>query len=124
MADQTAPAARRTAHTYLFEVKGIQRYVFDSGLLRDVVGASDLVAGLVKSPGSASGADAGESDRDLIGQVIDKVIAAAGPAQDPQLPSRGAQAARSACIRMTRPRWTRYGRCGCWLFSCAARAWR
>ncbi|HLK80884.1 MAG TPA: hypothetical protein VKT99_05225 [Xanthobacteraceae bacterium] len=80
MSDQTAPGDRRTAHTYLFELKGIQRYVFDSGRLRDVVGASDLVAGLVKSPGSPSGADA-----DLIGQIIDKVIAAAPPPQDVQL---------------------------------------
>jgi hypothetical protein len=84
MADRTAPGDRRTAHTFLFEVKGIQRYVFDSGPLRDVVGASDLVAGLVKSPVPRSGADAGESDDDLIGQVK-KVIAAAEPAPDVKL---------------------------------------
>jgi hypothetical protein len=71
MTDRTAPGDRRTAHTLLFEVKGIQRYVFDSGPLRDVVGASDLVAGLVKSPVSTSGMDAGDSEHDLIGRVIE-----------------------------------------------------
>jgi hypothetical protein len=80
MADQTAPDNRLTAHTFLFEVKGIQKYVFDSGSLRDVVGASDLVAGLVKSPAASSGADAGDSAPDL----IDLVINAADPAQDTQ----------------------------------------
>ena len=34
---------------YMFEAKGIQRYIFHSGKLRDVVGASDLVAGLARS---------------------------------------------------------------------------
>lgn len=34
---------------YLFEAKGIQRYIFDSGPLRDLIGASDLVAGLAAS---------------------------------------------------------------------------
>jgi hypothetical protein len=34
---------------YMFEAKGIQRYIFASGKLRDVVGASDLVAGLANS---------------------------------------------------------------------------
>ena len=34
---------------YLFECKGIQRYVFGSGRLRQVVGASDLVAGIARS---------------------------------------------------------------------------
>lgn len=36
-------------YAYLFEAKGIQRYIFDSGPLRDLVGASDLVAGLASS---------------------------------------------------------------------------
>lgn len=36
---------------YLFEAKGIQKYIFASGRLRDVVAASDLVAGLASSDG-------------------------------------------------------------------------
>lgn len=38
-----------THYAYMFEAKGIQRYIFASGKLRDVVGASDLVAGLASS---------------------------------------------------------------------------
>jgi hypothetical protein len=38
-----------TNYAYMFEAKGIQRYIFASGKLRDVVGASDLVAGLASS---------------------------------------------------------------------------
>lgn len=41
-----------TDHAYLFECKGIQRYVFGSGRLRQVIGASDLVAGVARSEGS------------------------------------------------------------------------
>lgn len=41
-----------THFAYMFEAKGIQRYIFASGKLRDVVGASDLVAGLANSDGS------------------------------------------------------------------------
>lgn len=26
-------------HAYLFEAKGIQRYIFDSGMLQDIIGA-------------------------------------------------------------------------------------
>jgi hypothetical protein len=37
----------------MFEAKGIQRYIFASGKLRDVVGASDLVAGLANSDDAA-----------------------------------------------------------------------
>lgn len=44
---------------YLFEAKGIQRYLFMAGKLRDVVGASDLVARLASS----------DSD-DLIGSTL------------------------------------------------------
>lgn len=40
-----------TNFAYMFEAKGIQRYIFASGKLRDVVGASDLVAGLASSDG-------------------------------------------------------------------------
>jgi len=36
---------------YMFEAKGIQPFVFHSGKLRDIVGASDLVAGLAASDG-------------------------------------------------------------------------
>jgi hypothetical protein len=39
------------SYAYLFEAKGIQRYILDSGPLRDLVGASDLVAGLTASDG-------------------------------------------------------------------------
>jgi hypothetical protein len=44
---------------YLFEAKGIQRYLFMAGKLRDVVGASDLVARLASS-----------NSEDLIGSVL------------------------------------------------------
>jgi hypothetical protein len=40
-----------TNFAYMFEAKGVQRYIFASGKLRDVVGASDLVAGLANSEG-------------------------------------------------------------------------
>lgn len=38
-------------NAYLFECKGIQRYVFGSGRLRQVVGASDLVTNIANSRG-------------------------------------------------------------------------
>ena len=42
----------RGAHyAYLFECKGIQRYVFGAGRLRQVIGASDLVANVANSDG-------------------------------------------------------------------------
>jgi hypothetical protein len=44
---------------WLFEAKGIQRYLFASGRLRDAVGASDLVARIAASDGN-----------DLIGEVL------------------------------------------------------
>jgi hypothetical protein len=47
---------------YLFEAKGIQRYLFMSGELRDVVGASDLITKLASSDGE-----------DLIGGVLSKL---------------------------------------------------
>ena len=34
---------------YLFEAKGIQRYILDSGRLKDLIGASDLVASISRS---------------------------------------------------------------------------
>jgi hypothetical protein len=52
------PAGR---HAYLFAAKGIQRYILDSGPLRDLVGASDLIAGLAGDPDLAP---------DLIGRVL------------------------------------------------------
>jgi len=69
---------RAGSFAYLFEAKGIQRYVFDSGPLRDLVGASDLVASLAQSSISESGersrleagsASVDELCRDLIGRV-------------------------------------------------------
>lgn len=44
-----------TNYAYMFEAKGIQRYIFASGKLRDVVGASDLVAGLASGSGDRIG---------------------------------------------------------------------
>ena len=38
-------------NAYLFECKGIQRYIFGSGRLRQVIGASDLIAGIARSDG-------------------------------------------------------------------------
>ncbi len=37
---------------YLFEAKGIQRYILDSGRLADLIGASDLIADLCSSDGN------------------------------------------------------------------------
>jgi hypothetical protein len=48
-------------HAYLFAAKGIQRYILDSGPLRDLVGASDLVAELAGNPATTT---------DLIGRVL------------------------------------------------------
>ena len=47
---------------YLFECKGIQRYIFGSGRLRQVIGASDLIAGIARSDG-----------KDVLGHVLDAV---------------------------------------------------
>lgn len=49
---------------YLFAAKGIQRYILDSGPLRDLVGASDLIAGLAADP------PPGTASADLIGEVL------------------------------------------------------
>lgn len=46
-----------TDHAYLFECKGIQRYVFVSGRLRQVIGASDLVANIASSDRDSDGDD-------------------------------------------------------------------
>ena len=47
---------------YLFECKGIQRYIFGSGRLRQVIGASDLIAGIARSDG-----------KDVLRRVLDAV---------------------------------------------------
>ena len=49
-------------HAYLFEAKGVQRYLFAGGRLRDAVGASDLVARIALPTGD-----------DLIGDVLGKL---------------------------------------------------
>jgi hypothetical protein len=46
-----ADGAPTPSYAYLFEAKGVQRWLFDSGPLRDLIGASDLVAGLTASDG-------------------------------------------------------------------------
>jgi hypothetical protein len=38
------------SYTYLFEAKGLQRYIFASGKLRDAVGASDLLVRIASYP--------------------------------------------------------------------------
>ena len=47
----TARKIDTTSSAYLFECKGIQRYIFGSGRLRQVIGASDLIAGIARSDG-------------------------------------------------------------------------
>ena len=55
-------------HAYLFEAKGIQRYLFASGRMRDVVGGSDLVAQIASSDGTTASGKA-----DWIGEVLTNV---------------------------------------------------
>lgn len=57
--------SERLSFAYLFEAKGIQRYIFDSGRLRALIGASDLVSDLTRSRKENGAAD-----------FIDKVLAA------------------------------------------------
>ncbi len=52
---------------YLFEAKGIQRWIFAAGKLRDIIGASDLLAGLARAGG-----------QDAIGHVLDALGLAVG----------------------------------------------
>lgn len=68
-------AERTESIAYVSEAKGIQRYVFDSGPLRDVVGASDLVAGLASSDGGVTEAavETAYIQNDLIGRVCQAV---------------------------------------------------
>lgn len=68
-------------HAYLFAAKGIQRYILDSGPLRDLVGASDLIAGLAGNP---------DFGPDLIGRVLDALDVSDG--QDVQFSRRGGSA--------------------------------
>ena len=49
MESSRTAAVKKSA--YLFECKGIQRYIFGSGRLRQVIGASDLIAGIARSDG-------------------------------------------------------------------------
>ncbi len=50
-AQATAAVKPENSFTYLFEAKGVQRWLFDSGPMRDLIGASDLVSGLASSDG-------------------------------------------------------------------------
>ena len=61
-------------HAYLFEAKGVQRYLFASGRLRDLVGASDLVARIAFGfdPEPPDDGSMREPD-DLIGSVLVKL---------------------------------------------------
>ena len=77
------------SHAYLFAAKGIQRYILDSGPLRDLVGASDLVAGLAAHP---------EAGPDLIGRVLKALDLEDGP--DVAVSRRGASA---FCLHADRP---------------------
>ena len=54
--------ATSATSAYLFECKGIQRYIFGSGRLRQVIGASDLIAGIARSDG-----------KDVLDPVLDAV---------------------------------------------------
>lgn len=47
-------------HAYLFQAKGIQRYILEGGKLKDMVGASELVASLCRS-----------DEQDLLQKVLD-----------------------------------------------------
>jgi hypothetical protein len=55
------PAATGAIHAWLFEAKGIQRWLFSSGRLRDIVGGSDLVSHIAMAEGA-----------DLLGLAIDE----------------------------------------------------
>jgi hypothetical protein len=55
------PAPTGFIHAWLFEAKGIQRWLFSSGRLRDIVGGSDLVSHIAMSKGS-----------DLLARAIDE----------------------------------------------------
>ncbi len=75
MAMEKTSADGAQCFAYLFEAKGVQRYIFDSGRLRDLIGASDLVAGIAESPRAASDAEAASAmvrdvDADLVGKVL------------------------------------------------------
>lgn len=59
-----------SAYAYLFECKGIQRYVFGSGRLRQVIGASDLVANIASSGGG-----------DLLQRALDAAELEANPSR-------------------------------------------
>jgi hypothetical protein len=49
-ASDPLPGAKMLMHAYLFEAKSIQSFILDSGKLRDLVGASELVDSLCAKP--------------------------------------------------------------------------
>lgn len=59
-------------HAYQFEAKGVQRYLFASGRLRDLIGASDLVSRIAFQfdPEAASGGASATAPDDLVGAVL------------------------------------------------------
>ena len=76
---------------YLFECKGIQRYIFGSGRLRQVIGASDLVADLARSDG---------------GDVLASVLGAAGMSE----PAMSRRAGASFCAHADKAELGRFRR--------------
>ena len=70
--DSTHSTTPVTKSAWLFECKGIQRYIFGSGRLRQVIGASDLIAGIARSDGE---------------DVLEPVLAAAG-VKEPRMSRR------------------------------------
>lgn len=73
MSDSDPPAC------YLFESKGIQRYIFDSGKLRDLMGASELVARLASNE-AADHAQSASDNVHALSDLIGHVMAATGGA--------------------------------------------
>lgn len=59
-------------HAYQFEAKGVQRYLFASGRLRDLIGASDLVSRIafMFDPEAAGGGTSATAPDDLVGAVL------------------------------------------------------
>ena len=76
---------------YLFECKGIQRYIFGSGRLRQVIGASDLIAGIARSDGD-----------DVLKSVFDAV--------DLGQPAMSRRAGAAFCVHANREALARFRR--------------
>ncbi len=72
---------------YLFEAKGIQRWIFAAGKLRDIIGASDLLAGLARSDG-----------QDAIGHVLEALGLAVGEAVGPGRVTFSRRAGGAFCL--------------------------